>query len=192
MDDAEQDSPPSEDGDLRLEEKYTPLIVFFRHHLPASFQGKAEDLTQDTLMALWRAGQGDKRVVVRDLESYMFAIARNKLKSALRSHYKQGPWLSLDDVPQDVLDRIVRASKIDAAEQLELHQVLARSMTCLQPEERIVLELRFLEGLSNEAAASIIAVDPKECSRLKYRALKKLREAVAREMRPRVGRQKKA
>ena len=55
---------------------------------------------------------------------------------------------------------------------------LALAMQTLRPRDRQILQLLYLEGLGNAAVAARVGLSPDETSRVKYRALERLRKIL--------------
>ena len=151
------------------------LVAFFRRRLPRGRAGEAEDLAHDTLIAAWVAlarGGGDP---VRDTVPYVLGIARNKCNRALRAGY------GVKDVPLDPTETEGACSLAarDVADyravELEWREALAWALGRLAVLVRSFLYLRFFEGMDNEGACRRLGILPDVGSRIKYRALEKLR-----------------
>jgi RNA polymerase sigma factor (sigma-70 family) len=111
-------------------------------------------------------------------DAWMFGIAHNEVRSALRSRRRRPTLLSLDALPwnrsggRPVEQQIVRREAFDAA-----IQVIAD----LPEPEQAVVALRYGAGLSNPEIAQITNLTPNHVAVRLHRALKKLRAALAAE-----------
>jgi RNA polymerase sigma-70 factor (ECF subfamily) len=155
------------------------LTAFFRHRLPRSRHHEVEDFVQETVLAFWIAVSGRKRRFVHDPAAYLLSIARHKALDALRREYRRRE-SPIEDVPPELLDRFTTVEAAHDALERSIADRLARALQRLQPIERDVLTLRFIEEVSNAAACRQLGIPPDEGSRIKYRALAKLRLGLAR------------
>jgi RNA polymerase sigma-70 factor (ECF subfamily) len=153
---------------------YPALLAFFRRRLPAHRQAEAEDLAHETLVAAWstlgRGGDG----TVHDSVSYLLGIARNKFNQVLRDEYRSRD-VALDGIPGDEHGFAVRHATEHELLEAEWREELRRALGKLRSRERDMLHLRFFEGLGNEEASRRLGMPPEAGSRLKYRALERLR-----------------
>jgi RNA polymerase sigma-70 factor (ECF subfamily) len=118
---------------------------------------EAEDLAQETLLKAlrgWRSFEGRSTVA-----SWLYRIAANSWKNRLRarSSRKTLRFLSLDgevlSEPENAASAL--SSPESEAESWERSRLVAEALARLPKEERIVLELRELEGLSYEEIAEV-------------------------------------
>lgn len=134
----------AQDGDREayravLDDITPGLLRFFRSRVNAD---EAEDLVQDTLIALHRARHTYDPT--RPLEPWLFAIARNVATDHFRRQLGRSTWEVLVDEPPEV------GVTGGSAPERQLEQALAR----LPPAQRQAFEMLKLEGLSVEAAAA--------------------------------------
>lgn len=109
----------------------------------------ADDLVQDTLeraIAHWHRRRGDG-----DLRAWLFTIERNLFLSHLRRHRQRGPHLG----PEALDDMAAPEAQQDAA--LGARDVLAH-FELLSEDQRSILLLIGVEGLSYGAAAQVLGV----------------------------------
>jgi RNA polymerase sigma-70 factor (ECF subfamily) len=112
-----------------------PLYGFFRRRL--ADRGRAEDLTQETFLALIRATERyEPRALVR---TYLYAIALKLLSAERRQEARSGP-------------PIEAISRPGMEEALSVRQALAR----LEASEREILMLREYEQLSYQEIAELL------------------------------------
>lgn len=125
-----------------------PLYRFFRNKT----DGAPEDLVQQTLAA---TVEGRARFEGRaSFRSYVFGIARNVLRSALRSRYEHPH--DPDFSTQSLADLVPSPSSIAAHRQQNsmLHQALRK----LPVDQQIALELFYWEGLTGPEIAEILGL----------------------------------
>jgi len=129
--------------------------VFRLARLLVPQQHEAEDVLQQTFLAAWRsAGQfrGDA-----SLRTWLLTITRHTALRA-RERRQREP---IDDTPLDELGRAAGWGGPDPeamALASQRRDLLAAAFEALTPEDREVLTLRDLEGLSGEETAALLGV----------------------------------
>jgi len=107
---------------------------------------RADDLVQDTLLRaiakahLWQAGT--------DLRAWLFTVMHNQHVNAVRRAMR-------DDNTVDIDQSL--AATTDPTGSRQLHE-LDRALGCLPEEQRAVILLVGLEGMSYETAAEVLSV----------------------------------
>ena len=150
------------------------IHAYLRRRMPPEMAQEAEDLAQQTVMVALDARR--KKAMRREsLLRYAYGVARNLLCSALRRRGRE-PSVPLDDAPVDHLrDRSITAGVLEKAER---RAKVAQAMGRLSALERAILHLRCVEGRRNRDVAATLGIDPECCSKLKYEALRKLRNEL--------------
>ena len=116
-------------------------------------QGTADELAQETLMTVWRKAalySPDKGAVA----TWIFTIARNLRIDRLRKEYA---WQELSDEMSETLpsDQIAPDEAVaEGQRQLRVRAVLDE----LTPEQREVVTLSYIEGLSHSEIAERLAL----------------------------------
>jgi RNA polymerase sigma factor (sigma-70 family) len=156
-----------------LRAAFPALRVFFRHHLPLDRRDEAEDFAQETLLAAWRALALDAKVATHPTR-YLLGIARHKCLDAKR---RDGNQALLKPLPGEKI--IAEELAMASAENVLMHAQIRRRMVAalakLPPDERMLLHLCFLEGIPHGEACRHLGITPPEGSRLKYRAIERMR-----------------
>jgi RNA polymerase sigma-70 factor (ECF subfamily) len=141
---------------------------------------EAEDLAQEVFATLHRAlpgFRGESR-----LSTWVFRVARNHCLNRLKYLGRRGGagTLHLDDVPEPVdLDDEDREKRPDhELEQRELQGLVQRAIATLGEEQRVLVVLRDIEGLSYE---EIVEITQQPEGTVKSR-LHRARAALAREI----------
>ncbi len=134
----------------------------------------ALDLTQECLL---RVHRGLPRFESRaSLSSWIFMIARNRCRSAMRAR----PLRRDDDVQPDELDGWLAGPEESAEQRMRLQQVLSAMNSALSPLERRALWLRAGEGVHVEEITRLMRLDGASGARsLLQTARKKLHAALA-------------
>jgi len=140
----------------------------------------AEDALQDTFVAAWRSAstfQGAEAA-----RGWLFTIARN----AVRLLYRRRVGEPADFVPLDELGLDAgwggEPGSPDLLEALESREVLERALQSLSREDREVLVLRDLEGLSNEETARLVGIAVRAAKSRLHRARLRLAARLRREL----------
>lgn len=145
----------SKNGDLnsfnQLVEKYQGQVYNVALRILGTPQD-AEDITQDTFVLAWKAirsFRGD------NFRAWLLRIASNACTDLLRS--KRGRKAeSLDDIFPEANPLPSSAeSPEDCALQEELGQLIARALLSLSDDQRLVITLADLQGLSYEEIAEV-------------------------------------
>jgi RNA polymerase sigma factor (sigma-70 family) len=136
-----------------LEELYgryqRPLFRYLCRLTPD--RGLAEEILQDTLLAVWQsAGRFERRSSPR---AWLFGVARRQAHNALR---KQGIALAGDDDMDAIPDQAVdpEACALASVDQ----STLAAAIDRLSPLHREVVALAFVEGLAYAEIATLLEI----------------------------------
>jgi RNA polymerase sigma-70 factor (ECF subfamily) len=110
---------------------------------------RADDLVQDTLLRaiakahLWQPGT--------DLRAWLFTVMHNQHVNAVRRAMRDEGAIDIDQVSSSLV------ATTDPTGSRQLHE-LDRALGCLPDEQRAVILLVGLEGMSYETAADILRV----------------------------------
>ncbi len=135
------------------EETFSALFRFIAPRIIGYFRVRgcdvslAEDLTQEVMLAVYRQSK-----TLREKEFFLpwlFKIARNALLQHVRREGRQIPTTELD---------IRRHDPGVPADDLVVRSRFAEWMEWLQPDEREVLMLRYVEGLEYHEIASALGI----------------------------------
>ena len=143
-------------------------------HFKVSDPQASEDLTSEVFLRVLEAlKQGKMWKTTPD--AWIFGIARNVVadhyrKTSRRSELALDERLAMPD-EQNPTQRILVA---------EQHEELAQAITVLTDEQRDVVLLRFMEGLSINDVAEAMGKTPGAVKGLQHRALRALSEAMGR------------
>jgi len=160
-----------------LYQRYTGKLQNFFYALTRE-TATAEDLAQDTFLRVWRlrrryAGTGP-------FPAYLFAIARFVWLEHCRQTGREARLgLRFDlDGPTPITPPTQAPQPDERAEQAEEDARIRAMLDALPEDQRMVLVLRILEGLSLEETASVLQCPVNTVRSRRLTALKKLREAL--------------
>ncbi len=129
----------------------------------------AEELVNDTFVRVWRALP---RYQPRgNFRAWLFRIARNVATDAHRRRQRR-----VEEVPLDTLER--DGAVWPAVESDPRWPEVEAALRTLSDDHRLVLLLRFLEGLSAAEIAAIMGRSPEAVRVLQFRALRALRRRL--------------
>ena len=136
--------------------------------------GLAEELLQDTLLAVWTGADGFAGDA--SVRSWLFGIARRRAHDVRRRRF-------LHLVPVEDLDRLPAAPS--ATEELALVRAelgeLATAIGSLPVPDREILGLTFVHGLSYQESAEVLAIPVGTVKSRLNHARRALRAAVGRD-----------
>jgi RNA polymerase sigma-70 factor (ECF subfamily) len=154
-----------------LYEAYGPRVTAYMMRRGAD-AGTAEDLAQETLLTVWRKAAlyaGEKG----SMTTWVFAIARNLRIDRLR---REVPWQELPEgrmaeasdepLPDEVMDEKERQERVQAA------------LADLPSEQKEVVSLAYLEGLSHSEIAERLSVPLGTVKSRMRIAYQKIRQAL--------------
>ncbi len=154
-----------------LYEKLSPEIYRYLLRHVGGKREAAEDLTEEVFVkVLERLHSYQFRGL--PFSAWLYRIARNHLIDHLRAKPKQ-PVSSIDATP-DIAERGAELVLDRSLDRHELSFALAR----LTVEQRQVVTLRFLEGLSTAETAAIVAKSEDAVKKLQARGLAQLRRTL--------------
>ena len=126
----------------KLFEKYGPLVKAFMMKQGVD-PATAEELSQETLISVWKKANLYAREK-GSVTTWIFAIARNLRIDRIRM---EETWSELPDVYEQEASADAPADEVIAKEQL--HLKLKQALALLPPEQREVIHLSFIEGLTH-------------------------------------------
>lgn len=171
-------------------ERYQGRLLSFARRMLAQ-PGDAEDVVQETFLGLLRSLPGYDRE--RSLETYLFAILRNKLhdqfRRAGRGQRQSLESLETEDAPRAWVEADTPSRRLAEREQLESQRgALSRALRrfaeqCREQgrfQELILVEMLVVLGLRNKEAAADMGMTETAVAGVKFRVLERLR-ALTRE-----------
>ena len=162
-----------DEEDLRvLLLRHREALTFFLY----SYVRNAEDAEELMLDSFAEVAAGRTMFAGRSsFKTWLFAIARNKARMFLRKHRPV-------TVPLDELPEQAAGPKADPLGELiadERKQSLYRAMGELNPEERELLHLVYLDEMSYEEVARVLGKSRKQIYRLAERGREKMKKRMA-------------
>ncbi len=151
---------------------YDPVYRYV--HFKASDREVSEDLTSEVFLRVLEALRRGKMWHTTP-DAWIFGIARN----VVADHYRKGNRRTDVD-----LDERLRMPEEESPAQIvmaaEQHEELSQAITLLTDEQRDVILLRFVEGLSINDVAEALDKTPGAVKGLQHRALRALADAMQR------------
>lgn len=174
--------PGNEEAWTRFLERYHPVIVGFAGHLGLGPQD-AEDAAQNTLLAFtraWRAGRYDREK--GGLRAWLFGIARNQVRSALRRNAKDRCLGGQAD-PGELLEEVPDGADPEARWNREWHNAVLRQ--CLlevrhevEPRTYEAFRLFALEEIPASEVATRLGMTANAVFGAKRRVVARIREIM--------------
>jgi RNA polymerase sigma-70 factor (ECF subfamily) len=159
--------------------RYLPRLTSYCAKLTRDADA-AEDLAQDTLLALWhrRASYRPERA----LRLLVFTIALNRCRNHARSWRRRLRWLGILGEPEEIDAAAVREPvHVDQLLELERQRRVRAALAHLPHHARAVLLLRFEQELSYADIAAIIGKREVTVRSQVFHALHKLQRALEQE-----------
>ena len=138
-------------------------FVFYR----VNHKELAEDLTEEIFTKAWK---NISNVKEESFSGWLYRIAKN----TIIDHYRQ------EKVTIDLydLENVLQSDEnVAAATDLVLNKkTLSKFIKKLSPEQQIVIQLKFIEDLSNEEIAELISKSEGSIRVIQHRAIQKLQQ----------------
>ena len=186
------DQGPTTDPDLELLQAVArgeagameELIARFQARLQGFLQrylddvAAAQDLTQETLLRVWRAAPGfqPRARVSTWVHGIAYRLAMTELK-------RRGRWLGLARRLGEALHPASSPGPWEALQHGESARRLDQALGCLPPRQRAALLLRVDQEMSYAQISEVMGVGVSSVESLIHRARTKLRQALAAEER---------
>jgi RNA polymerase sigma-70 factor (ECF subfamily) len=150
---------------------FGPLVwsIARRHHIDRS---EAEDAVQEVFLDLWRTAarfdpaQGSEATFVATV-AHRRCIDRHRRADARPRFEDAGPAFERGSAPDD-----------EIVEREEEGDIVRRELAALRPQQRLVLELAFLLGLSHSQIAERLGMPLGTVKTHARRGLRRLKEAL--------------
>ena len=154
-----------------LYSRYSPRVFGYLVQRLNGNAEEAEDLTADVFTKVYEKIDGFQPQGA-PLSAWVFRIAHNRLVDSVRRRPRQMP-VGLDDAPEITSGPVFGG--ID--QQVALDQIKV-GLAKLTPEQRQVIELRFLQGKSLAETAAVVGRNEDAVKKLQARGLASLRRGI--------------
>jgi RNA polymerase sigma-70 factor (ECF subfamily) len=151
-------------------ERHSPDIFRYAYRLLDDNE-LAEDCVADTFHRFLIAVQGGTSF--ENMRAYLYRVAHNWITD----HYRRHPLPSVSLEDEMYADPHSNPSHL-VAQRMDRQRVRA-ALLRLSPEQRQVIELRYLENYSHDEVASVLGKTVEATRALQYRALEALRRILA-------------
>jgi RNA polymerase sigma-70 factor (ECF subfamily) len=135
---------------------------------------EAEDLTEQVFLNAWQA-LPDYEPRGFSFASWLYRIAHN----VVVDYQRQGKFLADGETPETLVLADDKPTSLEQVIANEERQRLAGALRKLPEMQRDVILLRFVEGLSHDEVAAVVAKSPGACRTIQYRALLALETLLA-------------
>jgi RNA polymerase sigma-70 factor (family 1) len=129
----------------RIVERYASLISMHMS-LRVKDAMKAEEVTQDILMSIWK--YRDKLPEMQNFPGFVYIVTKNKVKNQLKRKDISMPELTEERIGQSL------AATDSTMEVKELRTILYRAIELLPQKRKEVFKMSRLEGFSNDEIAA--------------------------------------
>jgi RNA polymerase sigma-70 factor (ECF subfamily) len=156
-------------------ERYSRPVISFIYDM-VNDRGLAEELTQETFVRAFRA----IRTMRRDakLSTWLFGIARNVAREALRARLRASSHIDLADKSvMDLSDN--KPVPVEGVLSKELNDVIRRSLAALDEDKRLVFTLKVLHQCSYEEIAEITGFSVSKLKTDLHRARVEMRRRIS-------------
>lgn len=134
-------------------------------------EARAQDVVQESMLALGRQPEGERKALRSRLAAWLFTVCRRKALNVIRAEKRLGP---LEDAPPVVAPEAGPASILVRGEdRARLLELVAR----LPERQREVLRLRYQEELSYQEISDATGCTVSHVGVLLHNALQSLRRA---------------
>jgi len=130
--------------------------------------GEAEDVCQTAILLAWQ-----ERAQLRDSASLKAWLARIVLNESLRVQRRR-------TVENRYMEAASRERQLSDAsrDQIEIEDSVSAALEQLTEQQRIVVALRIMQGISGKEVAKILGISDTTVSRLLHAAIQRLREIM--------------
>ncbi len=159
---------------ISIYKEYSDKI--FRHALfKLSDREKAKDVVQDTFVRLWEYLVVEKEI--QNVQALLFRMATNLIIDS----YRRRKTISLDALIDDGYDSSDDSKSQKQAFDVAEHKIVIEALNLLEPEQRDLLTLRFVDDLSVQEIALMTGERENTISVRIHRAIKQLQDILKRE-----------
>ncbi len=166
-------------GDTQAFEQLYDLYAgrIFRYiNLKIQDATQAQDILQETFLKSWK-GLDNLNLVEVNFSAWLYKIAGNCINDYFRKKYRSPQVVELEEA-------VAISSKDNVAEKLMLEadfKTVENAFAKLPSQYRQILELRFIQDFSLKETADILQKNAVSVRVLQFRALKSLKEILAKD-----------
>lgn len=153
--------------------RYRRRVIALAHRLLPAEPGEAEDIAQETFVAVYANRSGFRRGEL--FRPWLYRIAVNRCLDRLRARQRRPPPAGIDHIPESEDDR---ADPLDTLLACERDAHLEQAVAALPPHYRAVFLLRYLDDLSYEEIALAMSLPLGTVKTHLFRARAQLRQSL--------------
>ncbi len=167
--------------EILLRKYESTVLRIVKRHIPFD---SVEETAQDVFIRAYQALPGLKKKA--DFRNWLSAIAVRTCYDFWRKKYRnqEVPMSTLSEAQQERIEILLSGQAAedceDAGRRKEAGELLDWALAQLSPEDRMVTELVYLEGLSGQEAAQMLGWTVANVKIRSFRARKKLRTMLSR------------
>jgi RNA polymerase sigma-70 factor, ECF subfamily len=155
-------------------ERYSRPVISFIYDMVGD-RGLAEELTQETFVRAYRAIHTMRAET--KFSTWLFGIARNVAREALRARARAGNHVDLSDKSvMDLSDD--KPVPVDGVLSKELNELIRRSLAALDEDKRLVFTLKVLHQCSYKEIAGITGFSLAKLKTDLHRARAEMRKRI--------------
>ena len=155
-------------------EKYSHFLWYLAYQVLRDGQ-LAEDAVQETFLALTRHMDKIQDPESKAARNFLSTIVRNKAIDLLRKEK------GIRTIPLEGWEQPAGEDLLEGYLRRESAEEIRQALDKLEEENRILLEYRYLHGLSEREVARIMGITPKNANVRIFRARRRLQELLRRE-----------
>jgi RNA polymerase sigma-70 factor (ECF subfamily) len=169
-------------GDLEafgsLYDRYlTPIYRYVYYRI--SEASDAEDLTEEVFIRAWGSLQRtDKSSQIKNFRAWLYRIAHNLVVD----YHRQSREELLEEMPEEQQTSQLGPTTEEVSVRRQAGRELEAAIRSLEQPMQQVIILRFINGLSHAETAAIVGIKEGHVRVLQYRALKKLRAMLEKDL----------
>ncbi|KXJ41384.1 MAG: hypothetical protein AXA67_05870 [Methylothermaceae bacteria B42] len=148
---------------------YFPRLLRFSHRITGQLNG-LEEIVNDVMLVIWQ--KADTYDDTCRPSTWVFGIAYNKCRHALRREKRQSLNVALEDTESELFDRQNMIGDHETSEWLNA------AFAILSPDQRTVLELTYFYGMSYQEIARIMKCPENTVKTRMFHARKKLQKIL--------------
>lgn len=158
-----------------LFDEYFSRLYYFAFKLIED-DSEAEDIAQEAILQFWKKKDEFKHQAIKDVESFLFTVARNRCYNYTRDKNTHAQKLEMLGASQDVTEHTLELNLIRE----DIFNRIYEEIRQLSPAQVQLLKMIFIENLETSEIAERLQITPNNVRNQKARALEKLKTALLR------------